>query len=179
MTIELLKLKNKCSVVFLASCCYAPSWENGSSVSYRLMANKEAFVPAADQEFSWTMTLDGSDPLYKTMVLFQSRLPFFFCSKPVWSETAPAHSDHETCLRTRRHRSEPGVGSGVNARWLFMWAQRQWATLLDGSEELHRRMMGVYFSGQDELNGSVLLKKLLVHRTLNWLSAFHWWDISV
>lgn len=39
------------------------SWENGSSVSHRLMFNKEAFVRAADQEFSWTMTLDGSDPL--------------------------------------------------------------------------------------------------------------------
>lgn len=71
--------------------------ENGSSVSHRLMFNKEVFVLATDQEFSWTMTLDGPDPLPGKQ---------WFCFKFLLKICAlrllqPTEQSHETRLKTQ------------------------------------------------------------------------------
>lgn len=82
------------------------SWENGSSFSHQLMVNKEAFVPAADQEFSWTMTLDGSDPL-PTKQWFCFKFRCQSCSPQNQCDLRlprPTERSHETRLKTRLHR---------------------------------------------------------------------------
>lgn len=82
------------------------SWENGSSVSHRLMFNKEAFVQATDQEFSWTMTLDGSDPL-PAKQWFCFKFLCHSCSPQNQCELRlpqPTEQSHETRLKTWLHR---------------------------------------------------------------------------
>jgi len=115
--------------------------KNGSSVSWRLIYNKGAFVPATDQEFSWTMTFDGSDPLpvkqwFCFKFLCHSCSPQNQCDL---SLPRPTERSHETRLKTWLHRVE-GVlflakckvivyawTVGQRGNWFVVWEEpRRW-----------------------------------------------------
>lgn len=98
------------------------SGENGSSVSHRLMFNKEAFVQTTDQEFSWTMTHDGSGPLpAKQWFCFKFLCHSCFSKTSViWGCPGPqgAIMRLDMALESRK------VSFSLNVRYLFMQGLR-------------------------------------------------------
>lgn len=111
-------LKCLCTSPFFATVPVRGKWQ----LSHRLMFNKEAFVQTTDQEFSWTMTHDGSGPLpAKQWFCFKFLCHSCFSKTSViWGCPGPqgAIMRLDMALESRK------VSFSLNVRYLFMQGLR-------------------------------------------------------